>query len=172
MANRTSVYIGIDPGLDGAVAVLDAEGRILACNNTPTLTIKVGRGNRRQYVVAQMVSLLQYYGGAPNAVVGLEFVRAMPDQGVTSMFSMGRGVGLWEGIITALGFPLIQITPQVWKRAMLGPGMGSDKNASILQALALFPTQAPALLTRKKDHNRAEALLIAEYLRRKETYHA
>lgn len=99
--------------------------------------------------------------------VAVELVNAMPDQGVTSMFNMGKGLGIWLGIIAALGLPSVHITPVVWKKAMLTAGSGQDKGASILHALRLFPNAAD-YLTRKKDDGRAEALLIAAYLRGKQ----
>jgi crossover junction endodeoxyribonuclease RuvC len=104
-----------------------------------------------------------------ESVVGLEEVHAMPGQGVTSMFSMGKGSGLWEGIITALGMPLVRIPPQRWKKEMLADGRGKDKQASIVRALELFP-EAASHMARKKDEGRAEAILIAEYLRRTNDY--
>ena len=97
--------------------------------------------------------------------VALEKVHSMPGQGVRSMFSMGEGYGIWKGIITALGYPLHLITPQEWKKEMMG-GMGKEKDASRLKAMQLFPKIADQLQL-KKDHGKADALLIAEYLRRK-----
>jgi len=79
------------------------------------------------------------------------------------MFSMGHGLGLWEGIISALGLPYELVTPQKWKKAIL-IGVGDGKGASIVRALQLFP-QVAEELHRKKDHGRAEALLLAAYLR-------
>ncbi len=179
-------YIGIDPGLDGAVAVLDEKGEIVLCEDTPTITIKSGGKNRRRYQPNQMVFILRtalrridktvdLISGVKDSdmpevtIVGLEYVRAMPGQGVSSMFTMGMGVGLWEGIIATLGLPMEQVTPVVWKRVILGGATGdaNRKETSRLKAQQLFPTQTANLLTRKKDHGRAEALLIAEYFRRK-----
>lgn len=81
------------------------------------------------------------------------------------MFNMGKGLGIWLGIIAALGLPSVHITPVVWKKAMLNGGAGQDKGASIVHALRLFPNAAD-YLTRKKDDGRAEALLIAAFIRR------
>ncbi len=163
MIQRVETYVGIDPGLSGAIAMVTTAG-VAQVWSTPTFVLKGGRKKRRIYAAAEMVRILREIGSA--RVVGLELVRAMPKQGVVSMFSMGHGVGLWEGIITALGLPLEQVTPQVWKREMLGGVTGSDKSASIAKALALFPAMA-AMLAHKKDDGRAEALLIAEYFRRR-----
>jgi crossover junction endodeoxyribonuclease RuvC len=161
------IFIGIDPGLDGAAAALDQSGKILFCEDTPTITVRSSGKNRRKYLVAKMAEVLrpERLLSIGEVVVGIEAVHAMPQQGVTSMFNMGYGLGLWIGIVTADGLSLEMVPPQSWKKAMRVSG--PDKGASIVRALELFPTQTPALLSRKKDHGRADALLIAEYLRRR-----
>ena len=88
----------------------------------------------------------------------------MPEQGVTSTFSMGHGLGLWEGILSALGVPYQMVTPQAWKKAMMA-GQEKEKDASRQVAMRLFPSTIPKL-SLKKHHGRSDALLIAEYLRR------
>lgn len=157
------IYIGIDPGLDGAVARIEPDNP--SCTmvwDTPTLTVKSARGNRREYALRRMAEQL-----APireNAVAYIENVHAMPGQGVRSMFTMGYGVGAWEGILAALGIIYTRVTPQRWKAAMLD-GMGKDKDAGRMRAMQLFPDRA-VLFERKKDDGRADAILIAEYGRR------
>jgi len=84
------------------------------------------------------------------------------------MFSMGEGYGLWKGIISAYHMPLELVTPQAWKKAMMD-GMGKEKDASRLKAIQLFPLSA-SNLSRKKDHARADTLLIAAYYRRKTSF--
>jgi crossover junction endodeoxyribonuclease RuvC len=167
MKNIRKLYIGIDPGLHGAIAALK-DHKCIGLWDTPTTIVKRGKKNHTVYLPASMASILKYLRENYDPVVGLEEVHAMPGQGVTSMFSMGKGSGLWEGIITALGMPLIRIPPQRWKKEMLADGRGKDKQASIVRALELFPEAAPQL-ARKKDEGRAEAILIAEYLRRSKT---
>ncbi len=160
------VYLGIDPGLDGALAVISAKGKFVDAWDAPTTTVKRGRKNKRVYMPASMVSLVRYLATTYDiAAVGFEFVHAMPGQGVSSMFSMGQGVGIWEGIIAALGLPLEYVTPQQWKKLLMRAGTGDDKQASIVRAMALFPSAAD-WLKRKKDDGRADAMLIAEYTRR------
>jgi crossover junction endodeoxyribonuclease RuvC len=125
--------------------------------------IKVGK--KKQYDVRGMADLLSWGRDIPKIneiVVGLEQVHAMPKQGVTSMWSMGRGTGIWEGILSALKLPYVMISPQRWKKVLLD-GMPKDKGSSIVVAKRLFPEVD---LPRKIDHNKADALLIAEYLRR------
>ena len=148
------IFIGIDPGLDGAVGVLCPNSKV-ETHRTPTLKV----GSRRQLVVTEMVSIVleSYFHNRTFAI--LENVHSMPGQGVASSFSFGRGFGFWEGILAAIGVPYQLVAPQTWKAAMLRD-MPKDKNASKLQALRLWPE-----LGRLSD-GEAEALLIAEYGRR------
>jgi crossover junction endodeoxyribonuclease RuvC len=150
------MYIGIDPGLSGAVAVLDATGALLALHDTPVLTLRTGRGTRQEYDVPGLVGLLAPYAGLQAHVI-LEESQAMPGQGTRSMFTIGVGFGAWLGVLAALALPHTRIRPHVWKRAL---GLGKDKEAARLRAMQLFPG---ADLRRRKDHGRAEALLLAWY---------
>ena len=81
----------------------------------------------------------------------------MPGQGTRSMFTVGLGYGVWLGIITALALPYTSVRPSVWKRSL---ALGKDKEVSRLRAMQLYPG---ADLRRKRDHGRAEALLLASY---------
>ena len=160
-----TLVLGIDPGLDGAIAALEGDGSLVWVWDTPTLTVAKAKGTKRVYQPAQMTSIFESYiekYGVTNIRVGMELVSAMPGQGVTSMFSMGRGVGTWEGIVAALHLPIEYVTPQVWKKAMLGAGAGKDKSLSILKAQQLVPYSAQFLKLKKHD-GRAEAILIARY---------
>ena len=164
------IWIGIDPGLSGAVAALDEQGKIITVQDVPVLTVKKAKGHKRVYVESQMATILESIkasapGGRDSLIVFLESVHAMPGQGVTSMFSMGTGLGIWLGILAALRIPYERVEPAKWKREM-GIASGSDKSASIVRASQLFPT---ASLSRKKDDGRADALLLAEWGRRKMT---
>lgn len=158
------LFCGIDPGLSGAVAAITDNGNFVSVHDAPTITVKKGHGKKRVYLEAEMVKIFEGLLSCYDIqLVGLENVHAMPKQGVTSMFSMGTGFGLWLGIIAALKLPYERIEPGKWKRIM-GLASGSDKNSSIVTASHLFPT---APLSRVKDDGRAEALLLAEYLRRR-----
>lgn len=169
-------YIGIDPGLNGAVAVIDEDvigqpglGYMVEVNDTPTMKVESNGKVRNKYNTAAMADLLSYIYESKNmseryVTVTLESVHAMPKQGVSSSFTFGEGLGIWKGIIAARGFSLELPSPQRWKKAML-TDMGKDKDASRLKAIQLFPSMA-SQLGRKKDDGRAEALLLAEYGRR------
>ena len=155
---------GIDPGLTGAVAILP-EGLFF---DTPTASVKKG-SSKKVYLVAEMASFIRSFGDSsdPHSHVYIEDVHAMPGQGVSSTFNFGRGFGLWEGIVAALGIPYTLIMPQRWQKEMLAGLPGKDKGASRVRAGQLFPHLANQL-TRVKDHGRADALLIAEYGRRQQ----
>lgn len=153
--------LGIDPGLDGALCILPIDDTAPLFYDTPVLEVRGKGGTRREYNLPAMASLLRPWIGAR---VAIEQVHAMPGQGVRSMWTMGFGVGAWEGVLAGLSMSYQRVTPQRWKKVLMD-GMGHEKDASRLRALQLFPACA-AMLHRKKDHGRADALLIAEWLRR------
>lgn len=148
--------IGIDPGLYGSVAVLDTTGAVLALCDTPTVLIRVQRGTRHVYDAPGLVGLLRPYTGLQCHVL-IEESQAMPGQGTRSTFTTGYGMGIWVGILATLELPYTTVRPGVWKRSL---ALGRDKEASRLRAIQLFPG---AELRRKKDHGRAEALLLAHF---------
>ena len=157
------IYIGIDPGLGGAVGVVFDAMKDPVVYHTPTMVIS-GVKDKRVYNTAAMALLLKPFSTIDNVLVVLESVHSMPKQGVASSFSFGQGLGMWQGIIAALGLPLEMPSPQRWKKEMLAD-QGKDKDASRFKAIHLFPSLA-SQLSRKKDDGRAEALLLAEYGRR------
>jgi len=155
------ILIGVDPGLDGAMAVL-ADGKVVFFD-TPTINTKSGKRNKREYNIAEMAQRLRKLDDPDiKVLIAIEKIHAMPKQGVSSMFSMGFGFGIWQGILAAYQIPYTLVPPKIWKNKIVG--VGKDKEASRLKAIQLFPKCAEQL-KRKKDHNRAEALLIAEYTR-------
>ncbi len=153
------MFCGVDPGLTGAVAIVDATGALVAVQDVPTLRLRVARGTRHDYDVPGMCALLAPYAGASLHVI-IEAAQAMPGQGTRSMFTIGYGFGLWLGILVALAMPYTTVRPVVWKKAF---GLGKDKEQARLRAMQLFPS---ADLRRKRDHGRAEALLLVMWGRR------
>lgn len=153
-----TVYIGIDPGFKGAVAFLNDNGGARV-EDAPTFTI--GK-SKREHDIHAMVELLM-----PFSVIGkaaIEKVHSMPKQGRASVFTFGKGFGIWLGILAACGIPFEEITPQRWQGAMMD-GMQRGKDASRLRATQLFPYLADELKLKSND-GRADALLIAEFRRR------
>lgn len=156
-------YIGIDPGLTGAVAVIRGDGLFLAVHDTPVLEVVKNKKTRHDPDRVAMANLLAAIEHQYSPVfAAIEKVNAMPEQGVTSVFSFGMGYGIWLGILASFGIPTDLVHPTRWKKTLMD-GMGKEKDASRQRAKELFPA---ADLTLKKHHGRADALLIAEYRRR------
>jgi len=154
----TTRYVGIDPGLTGAIAVLLPDGTV-SCFDAPVEWVQRGRRKGREYDVAAMRRLLVTELGDPkNVCVVLERNHGMPHEGVRSVCSICRGVALWEGICCGLGLGVRRVLPQEWKtHAGL---IGAEKCASRICAAGHFPLVdlGPRTMT-----GRADALLIAVY---------
>jgi hypothetical protein len=157
----STIFLGIDVGLEGAIAVLG--WRIdPVVYDTPILKIKTKDKTKREYDLPRMREILQPFVIENDVLVILEYANAHPDQGVSSVFSFGRGTGLWEGLLTGLELPYVKVTPKKWKHALL-EGLPSGKGASIVVAKRLFPKID---FPRVKDHGKADAILLAEYGKR------
>jgi len=160
------IYIGIDPGLNGAVGVVgDALSpfSLPFVHDTPTALVE-GEKSKHKYLAPAMALLLKPYAGRKDVLAVLENVHSMPKQGVASSFGFGEGKGLWEGILAAYEIPTELVSPQRWKKEMMAD-QGKDKSAARFKAMALFPHLAEQLKLVKYD-GRAEALLMAEFGRR------
>ena len=160
------IYIGIDPGLSGAVGIIEElplGSMFVSVSDTPTALVE-GEKTKRKYLVPAMALLLNSYAGRGDVLAVLENVHSMPKQGVASSFCFGEGKGMWEGILAAYNIPTELVSPQRWKKEMMD-GQGKDKSAARFKAMALFPSLADQLKLVKHD-GRAEALLMAEYARR------
>ena len=106
---------GIDPGLTGAIAVLDADGALIDRQDVPILVLRTARGTRQEYDLPGLVALLRPFVGAGMQAL-LEESQVMPGQGVRSMFTVGVGFGVWLGVLAALGLPYTRVRPADWKR--------------------------------------------------------
>jgi crossover junction endodeoxyribonuclease RuvC len=155
---RTTI-VGIDPGLDGAVAI-QWPNRTITVTDTPTMEVaKAGGKKKTEYLPREMANILQSLDQNSTAVY-IESVHSMPKQGVASTFTFGKGYGIWIGIIAAYGLRVTFVTPQAWKK-MIMEGI-HDKDAARLRAQQLYPAMMP-MLKRKKDCGRADAMLIMHY---------
>lgn len=152
------VHLGIDPGLSGAIAILVDDGTVQVFD-APTCIIKK---SKRDFSGVEMSKLLGPYAGREDVIAALEQCHSMPRDGVSGAFSFGRGIGIWEGILSAYRIRYERVTPQRWMHYMLD-GVPKGKEASRLEAQRMFPKVDLSL---KKHHGRADALLIAEYSRR------
>ena len=161
------LFMGIDPGISGACALLDAEKKTVRFWDTPVLSIKVGKKFKNVPNAYAMAAILREANADGDLMVVIEKVNAMPDtgtgarMGATSAFSFGMGFGLWLGILAALEIPHQQVHPATWKSKIMS-GMSKEKDASRVRAMELYP-QAAKDLSRKKDHGRGDALLLARY---------
>jgi crossover junction endodeoxyribonuclease RuvC len=159
------MFIGIDPGKSGALAFLYTDG-IVETHLCPTLA---GKKSKRLYDVARMVEIITIRKGfTPDAFCVLEQAQPMPGQGVTSMFSIGEGFGLWKGILAALCIPYQIVHPWTWQKVILRDIGGTGKQRAILAAGRLFPkVNLRATEKCRKPHDGiADSLLLAEYARR------
>lgn len=150
------IYIGIDPGKSGALAVIRADG-----------TVSVDPFDEIVYRdrLGEVGYVLEYETDV-GAVCALEKVGARPMQGVSSTFEFGRNAGYIEGLLVAYGIPYNLVTPQRWKKEFAL--LKRDKDASIAEARRLFPKVSllPTERSRKENDGMAEALLLAEFARR------
>ena len=168
------IQIGIDPGLSGAIAVLDPRTRNIEFYDTPVLKIKSGKKMKSVMDLNAIVTLLHGISSGRDVMVTIEKVNAMPGMGkdgvrdvtmgVTSAFNFGMGFGMWLGMLTALRLPFQQVHSRTWKKLIMAD-MGKEKDASRVKAMQLYPETAPNL-NLKKHHGRADALLLAEFGRK------
>ena len=150
--------IGIDPGLSGAIAILE-NNRVLKIFDMPVMS--EGKKNKRQLNSAQLVKLLSDYISDKDEVsVVVEQVNAMPGQGVTSMFNFGQTFGAIKGICAALELPIFFVRPSKWKKHF--ELINSSKDASRTKVIEMYPTLSDEL-SKKKDVNKSDAILIARY---------
>ena len=154
------LIIGIDPGISGSICFLD-NGKILDVIEMPIMTD--GKKNKKQVngsqVYNEVTKRIKEYEKNQIRVV-IEHVSAMPGQGVTSMFNFGQSFGILKGICTAMQLPMYFVRPAKWKKYF--NLLNSEKDASRTRAIEIFPYFS-SQLSRKKDSNKADAILIASF---------
>ena len=150
--------IGIDPGLSGAIAILDQK-KVVSIFDMPVMS--EGKKNKRQLNSAQLVSIMkEHKNNNEEMAVVVEQVNAMPGQGVTSMFNFGQSFGAIKGVCAALNLPIYFVRPSKWKKHF--ELINSAKDASRTKVIEMYPSLSNQL-TRKKDVNKTDAILIARY---------
>ena len=150
--------IGIDPGLSGAIAVMEGN-KIVDIFDMPVMP--EGKKNKRQGNSAQLVELLKdNIKNNEEVAIIVEQVNAMPGQGVTSMFNFGQTFGAIKGICAALGLPIFFVRPAKWKKHF--ELINSSKDASRTKAIEMYPSISHQL-SKKKDVNKSDAILIARF---------
>ena len=154
------LIIGIDPGISGSICFFE-DGKILDVIEMPTMT--EGKKNKRQVNGSQIYNeILKKTVGfkKENIRVVIEQVSAMPGQGVTSMFNFGQSFGILKGICSAMQLPMYFVRPAKWKKHY--NLINLQKDASRTRAIEIFPYFS-SQLSKKKDSNKADAILIASF---------
>ena len=159
------LIIGIDPGITGSICFFE-DGKIIDVVEMPNMA--EGKKNKKQVNGAQIYyeisSRIKHLKKEEIKVI-IEQVSAMPGQGVTSMFNFGQSFGILKGICSAMQLPMYFVRPAKWKKYF---GLiKSEKDASRTKAIEMFPYFS-SQLSKKKDSNKADAILIASFYN--ETY--
>ena len=154
------LIIGIDPGITGSICFFK-DGKIIDVIEMPNMP--EGKKNKRQVNGAQVfneISLRIKNINKENIKVIIEQVSAMPGQGVTSMFNFGQSFGILKGICSAMQLPVYFVRPAKWKKYF--NLINSEKDASRTKAIEIFPYFS-SQLSKKKDSNKADAILLASF---------
>ena len=154
------LIIGIDPGISGSICFFQ-DGKIVDVVEMPTMT--EGKKNKKQVNGSQIFNEISEKIkklDRKEIKVVIEQVSAMPGQGVTSMFNFGQSFGILKGICSAMQLPMYFVRPTKWKKYF--NLINSEKDASRTRAIEIFPYFS-SQLSRKKDSNKADAILIASF---------
>ena len=154
------LIIGIDPGITGAICFFE-DGEVKDIIEMPNMAD--GKKNKRQINGSQIfneISIRIKDIHKKEVLVVMEQVSAMPGQGVTSMFNFGQSFGVIKGICSAMQLSMHFVRPAKWKKYY---GLiKSEKDASRTKAIEIFP-YISSQLSKKKDSNKADAILIASF---------
>ncbi len=154
------LIIGIDPGISGSICFFE-DGKITDVIEMPTMT--EGKKNKKQIngsqVYNEILKRINTFEKKDIRVI-VEQVSAMPGQGVTSMFNFGQSFGILKGICSAMQLPIYFVRPAKWKKYF--NLINSEKDASRARAIEIFPYFS-SQLSKKKDANKADAILIASF---------
>ncbi len=139
--------IGIDPGLSGAIAILENK-KVLKFFDMPVMS--EGKKNKRQLNSAQLVNILRENINSNNEEISVvvEQVNAMPGQGVTSMFNFGQTFGAIKGVCAALSLPIYFVRPSKWKKHF--ELINSSKDASRTKVIEMYPHLSDQLSKKKR----------------------
>jgi crossover junction endodeoxyribonuclease RuvC len=159
------IIVGIDPGVEGALALLTDSGEIIDIKDMPVVEVRVGRTTRHRIAASELARIMRAMK-CDHAV--LEHVAGRPTDVPTYAGELCRAAGIVEGVIAALGIPWTSVQPTAWRKAMgvsLPPGSSTKserKEASRQRSMQLWPAHAE-LFKRKKDADRSEAALIGRW---------
>tara|TARA_B100001758_G_C18303228_1_gene553646 strand:+ start:423 stop:920 length:498 start_codon:yes stop_codon:yes gene_type:complete len=154
------LIIGIDPGISGSICFFQ-DGKIIDIIEMPNMA--EGKKNKKQVNGSQIYNEISSRIKKINredVKVVIEQVSAMPGQGVTSMFNFGQSFGVLKGICSAMQLSVYFVRPAKWKKYF--NLINSEKDASRTKAIQIFP-YISSQLSRKKDANKADAILLASF---------
>ena len=152
------IIFGIDPGVSGAISILENK-KIIEVFDMPTMID--GKKNKRQVNGAQVSNIIkERLNNEKEVLIVVEQVNAMPGQGVTSMFNFGQSFGVIKGVCSALNLPIYFVRPTKWKKHF--NLIKTNKDASRTKVIEIYPGIS-SKISRKKDSNKADAILIARY---------
>ena len=154
------IIVGIDPGISGALCFF-SNGNVIDVIDMPTMA--EGKKSKKQVngrqIFNEILNIKNKFAGHKINVV-VEQVSAMPGQGVTSMFNFGQSFGVIKGICSAMELPIFYVRPAKWKKYF--NLINAEKDASRTKVIEMFP-KISQKLSKKKDNNKADAILIAKY---------
>ena len=155
------LIFGIDPGISGAISIFK-NNKFVEVLDMPTMID--GKKNKRQVNGAQFAHIIKEYSNGYDGEMSVivEQVNAMPGQGVTSMFNFGQSFGVIKGVCSALNIPIYFVRPLKWKKYF--DLLKTHKDASRTKAIQIYPHISDKI-SRKKDSNKADAILIASYFK-------
>jgi len=152
------IIIGIDPGVSGAIIILE-DKKVIEVFDMPTMID--GKKNKKQVNGSQVTNIIkENLHNNKETIIVVEHVNAMPGQGVTSMFNFGQSFGVIKGVCAALSLPIYFVRPTKWKKHF--NLIKTNKDASRTKTIEIYPGIS-SQLSRKKDSNKADAILIARY---------
>ena len=154
------LIIGIDPGITGAICFFE-NGEVKDVIDMPTMA--EGKKNKKQINGSQIFNEISKRikdHETVNINVIIEQVSAMPGQGVTSMFNFGQSFGVIKGICAAMQLPIFFVRPAKWKKHF--DLINAQKDSSRTKVIEMFP-KISSILSKKKDANKADAILIANF---------
>ena len=159
------IIFGIDPGVSGAISILENK-KVIEVFDMPTMID--GKKNKKQVNGAQVTNIIKdKLNNDKEVVIVVEHVNAMPGQGVTSMFNFGQSFGVIKGICSALSLPIYFVRPVKWKKHF--NLIKTNKDASRTKVIEIYP-EISSKISKKKDSNKADAILIARYFNDTYTY--
>jgi hypothetical protein len=162
-----SYVVGIDPGLFGAMAVLSEAGELKLLIDMPIYHYTKGESEKYEYDIKAICKELMFFNN--EYTIFLEKMQSMPPGfRVQASFGLEKCEGIFEGMLTMRKLKYELVLPKDWQKIFGITGAKGDKKSQSFQiASRLFPTAELVTPKGRKIDGRADALLIAEFGRRK-----